>query len=99
MSNVKSAQTWTGLVVTRDGSGALSAATTGPAGALYVNGTSDAASVTITGSNPYKWSAFLAWTGGLFLAALAISGAGMVALWLSGATRTSRDDDDDWTGI
>ena len=45
-------------------------------------------------------SAFLAWTGGLFLAALAISGAGMVALWLSGATRLSRaDDDDDWTGI
>ncbi len=42
---------------------------------------------------------FLAWTGGLFLAALAISGAGMVALWLSGATRTSRDDDDDWTGF
>jgi predicted RNA-binding protein with TRAM domain len=59
MSNVKSAQTWTGLVVTRDGSGALSAATTGPAGALYVNGTSDAASVTITGSNPYKWSVTL----------------------------------------
>jgi len=42
---------------------------------------------------------FLAWTGGLFLAALAISGAGMVALWLSGATRLSRDDDDDWTGV
>lgn len=44
-------------------------------------------------------SAFLAWTGGLFLAALAISGAGMVALWLSGATRPSCDEDDDWTGV
>ena len=59
MSNVKSAQTWTGLFATRDGNGALSAATTGPAGTLYKNGTSDAASVTITGSNPYKFSVTL----------------------------------------
>lgn len=59
MSNVKSAQAWAGLFVTRDGNGALSAATTGPVGALYKNGTSDAASVTITGSNPYKWSVTL----------------------------------------
>ena len=45
-------------------------------------------------------SAFLAWTGGLFLAALAISAAGMIALWLSGAIRPRRPDDfDDWTGI
>lgn len=44
-------------------------------------------------------TAFLAWTGGLFLLALAISGIGMVALWLSGAVRPGRDDDDDWTGI
>jgi len=59
MSNVKSGQAWTGLFVARDGNGSLSAATTGPAGTLYVNGTSDAASVTITGSNPYKWSVTL----------------------------------------
>ena len=59
MSNVKSAQAWAGLFVTRDGNGALSAATTGPVGALYVNGASNAASVTITGSNPYKWSVTL----------------------------------------
>ena len=45
-------------------------------------------------------TAFLAWTGGLFLAALAISAAGMIALWLSGAVRPGRPDDfDDWTGI
>lgn len=56
---VKSAQAWAGLFVTRDGNGALSAATTGPAGTLYVNGASDAASVTITGSNPYKYAVTL----------------------------------------
>lgn len=59
MSNVKSAQAWAGLFVTRDGNGSLSAATTGPVGALYVNGTSDAASVTITGTNPYKFAVTL----------------------------------------
>lgn len=59
MSNVKSGQAWAGLFVARDGNGSLSAATTGPAGVLYVNGTSDAASVTITGSNPYKWAVTL----------------------------------------
>jgi len=59
MSNVKSGQAWAGLIVTKNADGILSAATTGPVGALYVNGTSDAASVTITGSNPYKWSVTL----------------------------------------
>ena len=59
MSNVKSAQAWAGLFVTRDGNGTLSAATTGPVGALYVNGTVNAASVTITGSNPYKYAVTL----------------------------------------
>lgn len=56
---VKSAQTAAGLFATMDSTGALSAATTGPAGALYIDGTVNAASVTITGSNPYKWAVTL----------------------------------------
>lgn len=47
------------MFVTRDTTGALSAATSGPAGTLYVNGVSNAATVTITGSNPYKFSVTL----------------------------------------
>src|SRR5690349_10010471 len=56
---VKSGQTWTGLFVTRDSTGALSTPSVGPTGTLYVNGTSNGASVTITGSNPYKFSVTL----------------------------------------
>lgn len=56
---VKSGQAWAGLVVTRDATGALAAASVGPAGTLYVNGTSNGAGVTITGSNPYKWAVTL----------------------------------------
>lgn len=53
---VKSAATWSGTFVTLDATGALAAASVGPAGTLYVNGTSNAATVTISGSNPYKWT-------------------------------------------
>ena len=56
---VKTGQSWAGTFVTLDSTGALSAATTGPAGTLYVDGTANGATVTITGSNPYKWSVTL----------------------------------------
>ena len=56
---VKSAQSWAGTFVTLDSTGALSAATTGPAGTLYVDGTANGATVTISGSNPYKWAVTL----------------------------------------
>jgi len=56
---VKSAQVAAGTFVTRDTTGALSAATTGPVGTLYVNGVANGASVTITGANPYKWAVTL----------------------------------------
>jgi len=56
---LKSAQQWSGLIITKDATGALSAASVGPAGTLYVNGTSNGASVTVSGSNPYKWTVTL----------------------------------------
>ena len=56
---VKTGTSWAGTFVTLDSTGALSAATTGPAGTLYVDGTANGATVTITGSNPYKWSVTL----------------------------------------
>lgn len=56
---VKSAQTWSGLVVCKDSTGALATPSVGPAGTLYVDGTSNAASVTVSGSNPYKWTVTL----------------------------------------
>lgn len=57
---VKSAQTIAGLFVARnDATGALTAATGTPVGALYVAGVANAAVVTVTGSNPYKWSVTL----------------------------------------
>ena len=56
---VKSAQVWSGVIVCKDATGALSAASVGPVGALYVDGTSNAAAVTITGANPYKWTVTL----------------------------------------
>lgn len=56
---VRTGQTWTGMVATRDATGALVAAGAGPAGALYVNGVLNAAVVTIAGANPYSWSVTL----------------------------------------
>ena len=54
---VKTGQAWAGTFVTLDATGALSTGT--PSGVLYVDGVADAATVTITGSNPYKWSVTL----------------------------------------
>jgi hypothetical protein len=59
MSMVVSGAVYSGLIVAKDATGALSTPIVGPVGALYVNGTVNAASVTITGSNPYKWSVIL----------------------------------------
>lgn len=56
---LKSGQLWAGLVVCRDSSGALLAPTVGPAGTLYVNGVANAAAVTVSGANPYKWTVTL----------------------------------------
>lgn len=56
---VKTGSAWAGSFVTLDATGAVTAATGTPIGTLYVDGTADAASVTITGSNPYKWSVTL----------------------------------------
>lgn len=55
---VKTGSAWAGLFVTLDATGAK-AASTDAAGTLYVDGTANAATVTITGSNPYKWSVTL----------------------------------------
>ena len=54
---VKTGATWAGTFVTLDATGALSAGT--PSGTLYVDGVANAAEVTITGSNPYKFSVTL----------------------------------------
>lgn len=56
---VKTGQAWTGTFVTLDASGALATPSVGPAGVLYVDGTANGASVTISGSNPYKFSVTL----------------------------------------
>lgn len=56
---VKTGSAWAGLFVTLDATGAASAADSAPTGALYVDGTADAAIVTITGSNPYKFAVTL----------------------------------------
>jgi hypothetical protein len=55
---VKTGSAWAGLFVTLDATGAK-AASTNAAGTLYIDGTADAATVTITGSNPYKWAVTL----------------------------------------
>ena len=47
------------MFVCKDGTGALSTPTVGPVGVLYVNGVANAAVVTITGANPYKFSVTL----------------------------------------
>ena len=54
---VKTGQAWAGTFVTLDSTGALAAGT--PSGVLYVDGTANGATVTITGSNPYKWAVTL----------------------------------------
>ena len=56
---VKTGQAWAGTFVTLDATGALATPSTGPAGVLYVDGVANAATVTITGSNPYKWAVTL----------------------------------------
>jgi len=56
---VKTGSAWAGSFVTLDATGAVTAATGTPSGTLYVDGVADAATVTITGSNPYKWSVTL----------------------------------------
>lgn len=56
---VKSGQSWSGAIVTRGVTGALSTPSVGPAGTLYVDGTANGASVTVTGTNPYKWAVTL----------------------------------------
>lgn len=53
---VKTGQAAAGMFVTRDATGALTAATGTPAGALYLNGVANGASVSVSGSNPYKWA-------------------------------------------
>ncbi len=57
--SVKSGQEWAGIFVCKDATGALAAPSVGPAGVLYVNGTPNGAEVTISGSNPYKFSVTL----------------------------------------
>ena len=56
---VKTGSAWAGTFVTLDATGALATPSSGPAGVLYVDGTANAATVTITGSNPYKWAVTL----------------------------------------
>lgn len=56
---VKTGAAWSGIVVTLDATGAKATPSVGPVGELYVNGVANAASVTITGSNPYKWTVTL----------------------------------------
>ena len=56
---VKSGQSCAEAFVTVSDEGALIAATGTPVGALYVNGIANAAAVTVTGTNPYKWAVTL----------------------------------------
>lgn len=56
---LKSGQTWTGIFVTKDATGALVAPSVGPVGTLYVNGIANAAVVTVSGTNPYTFSVAL----------------------------------------
>lgn len=56
---VKTGQAWAGAFVTLDATGALATPSTGPAGVLYIDGTANGATVTISGSNPYKWAVTL----------------------------------------
>lgn len=98
--NVKSGQVWAGVIVCKDSAGALATPSVGPVGALYVNGTVNAASVTISGANPYKWSVTLpALTAGdlvsMYITATiaSIATAGVVAEAGSDTKRTSELND------
>lgn len=54
---VKTGTAWAGTFVCLDATGALEAGT--PAGVLYVDGVANGATVTISGSNPYKFAVTL----------------------------------------
>lgn len=56
---VKSGQAIAGIFYIVDGTGALKAADSTPTGTLYVAGDANSATVTITGTNPYKWAVTL----------------------------------------
>ncbi len=56
---IKSGQDWAGIFATYDSDGSLKAPSSGPTGTLYIDGSSNSATVTITGSNPYKFSVTL----------------------------------------
>ena len=56
---VKTGSSWAGTFVTLDATGALATPSAGPTGKLYVDGVANSATVTITGSNPYKFSVTL----------------------------------------
>ena len=56
---VKSGQVVADAIVCKDGTGALATPSVGPVGVLYVNGVANAATVIITGANPYKFSVTL----------------------------------------
>ena len=56
---VKTGSAWAGTFVTLDATGALATPSSGPTGKLYVDGVANSATVTITGSNPYKFSVTL----------------------------------------
>lgn len=56
---IKSAQSLAGLFVCVNSTGAITTPSIGPTCTLYVNGVSNAAVVSVTGSNPYKYSVTL----------------------------------------
>jgi hypothetical protein len=56
---VKTGGAWAGIFETLAATGAFATPSVGPAGVLYVDGVADAATVTITGSNPYKFAVTL----------------------------------------
>ena len=56
---VKTGSAWAGTFVTLDATGALATPSAGPTGKLYVDGVANGATVTITGSNPYKFAVTL----------------------------------------
>lgn len=53
---IKSEQVLAGTFFTQDATGAITPASVTPTGTLYIDGVANAATITITGSNPYKWS-------------------------------------------
>jgi len=103
---IKSEQAIAGVFVTRDATGALTDAGTGPAGVLYINGAADDAVVTITGSNPYTWSCTTpALTAGdvvqMYITATIATIATAAVVWSATADtkRVSDLNDQDGTGV